>query len=85
MFFRMGLIELPVDNIPIILPCGHIGSKAVIIFGQIKLSLVYFNAKLFQDGTALRSYLAKKLTCDPMRVTRSFSSPGHTCIGLLMT
>ena len=31
------------------------------------------------EGTTLRSYLAEKLTCDPMRITKKFA--GASCLG----
>lgn len=31
------------------------------------------------DGHTLRSYLAEKLNCDPMRITKKFS--GASCLG----
>lgn len=41
----------------------------------------YFNSGLLElpEGTTLRSYLADKLNCDPMRITKKFS--GASCLG----
>lgn len=41
----------------------------------------FFNSGLLElpEGTTLRSYLAEKLNCDPMRITKKFS--GASCLG----
>ncbi|CAM9131516.1 unnamed protein product, partial [Heterosigma akashiwo] len=41
----------------------------------------YFNTGILQlpEGTTLRSYLAEKLNCDPMRITKKFT--GSQCLG----
>ncbi|KAG5185482.1 hypothetical protein JKP88DRAFT_133848, partial [Tribonema minus] len=41
----------------------------------------YFNTGVLQlpEGTTLRAYLAKKLQCDPMRITKKFT--GSSCLG----
>ncbi|KAJ8611381.1 hypothetical protein CTAYLR_006496 [Chrysophaeum taylorii] len=41
----------------------------------------FFNSGLLElpEGTTLRSYLADKLNCDPMRITKKFS--GASCLG----
>ena len=41
----------------------------------------YFNSGLLSlpDGATLRSYLAEKLNCDPMRITKKYA--GAACLG----
>lgn len=41
----------------------------------------YFSLGVLQlpDGTTLRAYLAQKLDCDPMRITKKFT--GTNCLG----